>query len=64
MIKKKVKIFEGDNCGIEHMYAEWQAEDIDKTIVKTEFHEFGAGSCCKKILIIYYEVWEETYYGE
>lgn len=62
MIKNKIKIFEGDSFGIENMYAEWQADGIDKTIVKTECYEFGAGSHCRKVLIIYYEVWEE-YYG-
>ena len=61
MFKKKVKIFEGDGNGIEYMYSEWQSDGIDKTITKTEFYEFGAGSCCKKILVIYYEVWEEIF---
>ena len=61
MIKNRIKIFESDCYGIESMYAEWQADGIDKTITKTEFHEFGTGSKCRKILIIYYEVWEDCY---
>jgi hypothetical protein len=63
MIKNKIKIFEGDCFGIENMYAEWQADGINKTIIKTELHEFGVGSQCKKVLIIYYEVWEDYYGG-
>ena len=63
MFKKKIRIFEGDVCGIERLYAEWQADGTDKTIVKTEYYEFGVGSCSRKTLIVYYEVWEDNYYG-
>ena len=63
MFKKKIRIFEGDSCGIESTYAEWQSDGIDKTILKTDLYEFGTGSYCKKVLVIYYEVWEDSYYG-
>ena len=63
MIKNKIKILEGDVFGIENMYAEWQADGINNTITKTEFYEFGAGSQCRKVLIVYYEVWEDYYGG-
>lgn len=62
MLKKKIKILEGDSFGIENMYAEWQEQNSNATIIKIEYYEFGVGSQCKKVLIIFYEVWEE-YYG-
>ena len=61
MFKNKIKIFEGDICGIENTYAEWQADGVDKTIIKTEYYEFGTGSHGRKVLIVYYEVWEAMY---
>jgi hypothetical protein len=62
MLKEKIKILEGDSFGIENMYAEWQEQNSNVTIIKTECYEFGAGSQRRKVLIIFYEVWEE-YYG-
>ena len=63
MLKKKIKILEGDSFGIENMYATWQEENSNAAIIKTEYYEFGAGSQCRKVLIIYYEIWEDYYGG-